>query len=792
MDWLPGVQLAIVMTVFKVTVIVGAALVVDRLLRHRATALVRHRMWTVTILLGLTIPFVGHVTPAWRILPLEWSRSETLRADVTPPVVDTSARPPSTTAEQGAMVVGVESGPGERPVNIVMPNGASTSDPLRSASVRVEATVSESGGWLQSLPPSLGWLSLGWLSLGPLWLGPVWLTLAAIWLLGSVVQTVGLVSALRRERRLTRTSTPASQPWQEQGRRIARQLGVRRSIRFGESVSVDTPVTGGALRPAVLIPRPARGWSTARREVVLAHELVHVQRLDALRLLGARLLSCLFWFHPLVHRAAARANEAREQACDEAVIGFGTRPSDYATHLLAIASSVSGPRPSTMLAMAQESQLERRLLVILDASRPTRSSILAIATVSLLLVAGVALAGAMPAVPAPPAVPRPPVSAVVSYAPGVAPTAPSAPVHRRTGSTPPQAPSPMSPSSIPDPPAPPRAAPVVPTVAAAVSAPTLPAVPVAPTLGSRWSDHEQTCDEPFDRGFEGTSWSRSRGEGKDGKTDRLLAIFKMRDDLNLCLLTSGDVELDNGRLVLSRGTHAVVRTSSGTRDIRLEMRADAGGNTIRTLTVDGQERTYDTMAEHWLAAAIEVVKARRAIGNIHGKVGSLRGAIGSIHGKEGSLRGAIGSIHGKQGSLRGRIGSIHGELGSQRGRIASRRGEIASLRGERHHADEQRRQRIDDRIDTIESEIVDLERRLEEREAEAEEQIAEIESEIAAIGRERIRELEAEIASLDTDGRVAEIEAQIVALDADRRIAALEAESEAKADQLEAVIRRLR
>ena len=89
----------------------------------------------------------------------------------------------------------------------------------------------------------------------------------------------------------------------------------------------------------------------------------------------------------------------------------------------------------------------------------------------------------------------------------------------------------------------------------------------------------------------------------------------------------------------------------------------------------------DDAARAWLADALEVVAAFRAIGSIQGQVGSLQGEIGSIQGEVGSLQGQIGSVQGQQGSLQGKIGSIQGEQGSLQGAIGSHQGAIGSLQG---------------------------------------------------------------------------------------------------------------
>ena len=70
---------------------------------------------------------------------------------------------------------------------------------------------------------------------------------------------------------------------------------------------------------------------------MLTHEMIHVRRRDVLRQLMVRAVLALYWFHPLSWVAARLAAIASEEACDEEVLALGTRPSQYATHLLSLA-----------------------------------------------------------------------------------------------------------------------------------------------------------------------------------------------------------------------------------------------------------------------------------------------------------------------------------------------------------------------------------------------------------------------------------------------------------------------
>jgi hypothetical protein len=123
------------------------------------------------------------------------------------------------------------------------------------------------------------------------------------------------------------------------------------------------------------------------------HEMAHIRRRDCLIQLLANVVCTIYWVNPFVWLAARRLRIERERACDDFVLESGARPSDYADHLLDIARSLGVARCSTFaaVAIAKRSQLEGRLLAILDPSlsrrRPGTASFVAVAV----LIASVAL-----------------------------------------------------------------------------------------------------------------------------------------------------------------------------------------------------------------------------------------------------------------------------------------------------------------------------------------------------------------------------------------------------------------
>ena len=157
------------------------------------------------------------------------------------------------------------------------------------------------------------------------------------------------------------------------------------------------PMAWGLMRARVLLPAEAEDWPLDRQRVVLLHELAHVKRRDCVTQMLAHLACATYWFNPFVWLAAQRLRAERERACDDLVLAAGTRGSDYADHLLDIARSLrSGAWPTwSAVTMAHRSQLEGRLMAILDPAlprrSPTRRAVAAFATVAMVTI--VSLAG---------------------------------------------------------------------------------------------------------------------------------------------------------------------------------------------------------------------------------------------------------------------------------------------------------------------------------------------------------------------------------------------------------------
>ena len=327
--------------IIKASLILAATAATATLLR-RGSAAARHMVWTLGLLGALTAPALALALPRWEV-PL-------VRFSVETPAIQASANRIAEfeTARLRAHAVRPEPTSG----------GAEPTSSEESAAAPRQSLRVTTAGSARTLPQ---WPTL----LLMLW------TLGATILLGRVLVGLAAVQWMSR-----RTKVVADAPWLAQAHALARGLGIS-DVRFLRTAAASMPMAWGVFRPSVLMPADADAWPEDRLRIVLLHELAHVKRRDCLTHLFAQVACAAHWFNPLAWMAVRRLRAERERACDDLVLASGTRGSDYANQLLEIARVMQGGRfPAVLagasLAMAHRSQLEGRLIAILDPSVPRR------------------------------------------------------------------------------------------------------------------------------------------------------------------------------------------------------------------------------------------------------------------------------------------------------------------------------------------------------------------------------------------------------------------------------------
>ncbi len=119
---------------------------------------------------------------------------------------------------------------------------------------------------------------------------------------------------------------------------LARRFRFMRRVRVLVSERIHTPMLIGWLKPVVLLPTAvALGFPRQQVELILAHELGHLQRYDHLVNLAQALLETLLFYHPVVHWISREVRNERELCCDALVLQV-TRgePTEYARTLASL------------------------------------------------------------------------------------------------------------------------------------------------------------------------------------------------------------------------------------------------------------------------------------------------------------------------------------------------------------------------------------------------------------------------------------------------------------------------
>lgn len=107
-----------------------------------------------------------------------------------------------------------------------------------------------------------------------------------------------------------------------------REWNLPKGVRVAATSEIASPLLFGLFRPLILVPASSRDWSPERKQLVLSHELAHVERGDHLTHWLARTVTALYWFHPLAWVALRQMTIERERACDDRVLSLGAGPAE--------------------------------------------------------------------------------------------------------------------------------------------------------------------------------------------------------------------------------------------------------------------------------------------------------------------------------------------------------------------------------------------------------------------------------------------------------------------------------
>ncbi|HEY6370107.1 MAG TPA: M56 family metallopeptidase [Candidatus Sulfotelmatobacter sp.] len=169
--------------------------------------------------------------------------------------------------------------------------------------------------------------------------------LVEAWLLGVTLfslRSAGGFLLLERERR--RQSSVVSQRVLEICYRLQDQLGLDRAIAYCECKWLQAPAVIGWFRPVVFLPVTAlTGLSEEQLQVVIAHELAHIQRFDPFVNVFQVCVETLLFYHPAVWWLNKRIRAEREHCCDDMAVALCGNAVEYARALTLMEEWRSAP-----------------------------------------------------------------------------------------------------------------------------------------------------------------------------------------------------------------------------------------------------------------------------------------------------------------------------------------------------------------------------------------------------------------------------------------------------------------
>ncbi|MDE0105814.1 MAG: hypothetical protein OXN89_25830 [Bryobacterales bacterium] len=715
----------------KGTLVLSVALVLAWFAR-RGSAKTLHLLWTTTFAVLLALPVMSLLAPAW-VLPIFPARTTAIEHHL----------PDKTASELSATVNASNAG---HPPHSAVPF------PTRYLPIPLRGDASI------PLTPAAG--------------------VFLIWALGCAIGLVSLGAAAFRFRKLVRGATPIRDPdWIRSTDILRHRARVRGDAQILSSAQVSTPMTGGPLRPVILLPVSAETWTSGRLEMVVSHELVHVRRRDALRRLVAGAAVALYWFHPLVWLASRLAAAARERSCDEEVLTLGVRPSAYARHLFSLASEIAAGPPVLSLPVVQHPHLESRIMSILKVHRPRFSRTRTYAALAAVGVVGMVAACARP----------------VRMDPAASPTT-RAEIARL----------PERPTKNPAPPRNPERA-VPPSNGTPEEPPATGPIAVAPAVREVLGLQEVEC-----------------------KPGRFTGIMKNRESttvqvsvhgMSLFMHTSGDIVMTgDGTAVASMEPGSRLVLQSQAQSLHRMAITSGPSGLDHEWSIDGRSRPFDDEARAWRDLMLTVLVRSQEVWEVRGREASMRREIGSHERHVAGLRRDIASHERHVASLRREIASHVRDVASLQRQIASEIVEdavrlreetqnevvrqLTSTRVEIVRAEGELRaslrslnavaQALDEELDEVrlreetqdevlrqltktQIEIVRAEDELRSSrqvigEYDLDQQVGDIRQEIERYDLDgKIGDIEAQIEQYDLDGKVRELEAQIEEWDADRR-----------------------
>lgn len=287
------------MTAFMTALLVNAAvfsalfgvmLLVRALTGKRLSALLRYALWAVVIV-KLLIPF-GFESA---LSPLSWvpdapAQVQTVFADSQSDGTDT----PTAQAEP------IKAEVSSADISTAGTVNSGVIDDASQVSATVEAVQPQAAN-----RPALGWAEWAFIAWAAGCAG------YAFWL---------LVCHTQIRRRVRRHALLPPEHMSALLEQCQEELGLHRPIRLLLQSAVDVPAVTGMFSPLLIVPASLADADDDTLRHVFLHELTHYKRGDLVTLALLNLLSCVYWFNPLIWLCFRLVRRDMETVCDQRVM----------------------------------------------------------------------------------------------------------------------------------------------------------------------------------------------------------------------------------------------------------------------------------------------------------------------------------------------------------------------------------------------------------------------------------------------------------------------------------------
>ncbi len=492
--------------------------------------------------------------------------------------------------------------------------------------------------------------------------------IAAIYLVGAGLLLARLLLGWILSARLRRRVVPIGESGVNCSvKDFSESLGIRRAPEVAESNGVSVPLTLGIVRPLILLPESWREWEARKLRAVLAHELAHVARRDALTQLLAALHRSVFWFSPLGWWLERHLAELAEEASDDVALGAISDRNLYAEILVDFLGTVRNARGRLSwqeVSMAKGSRVERRVNRILAEKSGVLRRLEKPIWVGTLL-AAMPLACLFAAVR-----PEPARNSSVVNSQGAA-TINSTPIAAGLGA--------VIAGTVQDQPAPPASpAPAVAPAPPAAPAPAVqPAPPKAPMppKATHWANYNDDEDGESYVIVSGDSMNMSGGPD-DMRHARSLQknisgdfIWFRRDGKGYLIKDPATVrqakEFFAPQEALGRQ-----QAELGRKQEELGRKQEELGKQMEQVKVKIPDMTAELKRIEERLEQLRNGATMEQIGEAQSALGELQSRLGELQGQAGSEQSKLGQLQGELGRQQGLLGQTQGNLGEQQGRLA--------------------------------------------------------------------------------------------------------------------------